>query len=347
MDSSYVARDQRRYAIYAGQDPDNPDENVQRILDWCRSVPSREDREDPFADVRVTAVTTPTQPTEEEHDETTVVEYPPDLPPRPPARLSFFRSPTPRFGSSEAASQQVRPASRSTLHAPALSSKVLGLFSRKRKQRSPSPPPAPPSPPQPMRLHFLFVGGRGCGQTSLLFRSRFGYCPDVMTTTFPSLGSGPQANHVRNDTSGAPDLNTVERLTYMPWHCVFLCFDVRNKISMLTIVQWWIHARSRGFNRQTQGFEPLVDLVGMKMDLRDECRRGTSCPGGDICNSCCISRSDIRANAHSIRASRCIEVSAKTGEGIHELLEDSAAEATRRVLIRQASATAPSKRRRA
>lgn len=30
----------------------------------------------------------------------------------------------------------------------------------------------------------------------------------------------------------------MERLASMPWDAVFLCFDLGNKISLLTIVQW-------------------------------------------------------------------------------------------------------------
>lgn len=34
------------------------------------------------------------------------------------------------------------------------------------------------------------------------------------------------------------DLNTVERLTYISWDAIFLCFDISDKVSMYTIVQW-------------------------------------------------------------------------------------------------------------
>lgn len=49
---------------------------------------------------------------------------------------------------------------------------LFGLFSRKRKHRSPSPS-ALPSVPQvvlqvPLTIHFLFVGAKTAGQTSLL-----------------------------------------------------------------------------------------------------------------------------------------------------------------------------------
>ena len=35
-----------------------------------------------------------------------------------------------------------------------------------------------------------------------------------------------------------PDLNLLERLSYMHWDAVFLCFDITDKISMFTVLQW-------------------------------------------------------------------------------------------------------------
>lgn len=104
-----------------------------------------------------------------------VVSYPPGLPPRPPARLSFARPDTPMHGSSASSkapitSEEARGNAGGSTKQKL--SKVLGLFSRKRKEAGPASPPlappAPPTPPKPIRLHFLFVGSRGTGQTSLL-----------------------------------------------------------------------------------------------------------------------------------------------------------------------------------
>lgn len=47
------------------------------------------------------------------------------------------------------------------------SKSILGKFSRKRKAPTPSPEPIIDSQ-VPLHLKFLFVGGHGCGQTSLL-----------------------------------------------------------------------------------------------------------------------------------------------------------------------------------
>jgi Ras family protein A len=49
---------------------------------------------------------------------------------------------------------------------------LFSLFSRKRKHRSPSPSALPPVPQVvlevPLTIHFLFVGAKSAGQTSLL-----------------------------------------------------------------------------------------------------------------------------------------------------------------------------------
>ncbi|PFH60760.1 hypothetical protein XA68_10374 [Ophiocordyceps unilateralis] len=103
---------------------------------------------------------------------------------------------------------------------------------------------------------------------------------------------------------------------------------------MITIVQWWIHARAKGFNNATQIFPPLVHLVGNKRDIRQSCPGGTAnCPGG-LFHSCCVTVAEATATARSIRADRYVECSALTGEGMETVLDESAAEATRRVIAR-------------
>ncbi len=40
------------------------------------------------------------------------------------------------------------------------------------------------------------------------------------------------------DTSGTPDLETVELLSYLSWDAVFLCFDTNEKASLDAVVRW-------------------------------------------------------------------------------------------------------------
>ncbi|RDA94621.1 hypothetical protein CP533_2481 [Ophiocordyceps camponoti-saundersi (nom. inval.)] len=307
-------------------------EFVRRILTWRDGVPTWEEREDPFADVNDVAQDRPASFIEntDDSDDSIAVEdadpdHPVDIPPRPPGRLGFVR--TRSFTNLDEAGSARKPSGRRGCHNWA---RVLAYFSRSRKEAVSIPTPVI-SPDKPVHMNFLFVGGKGSGQTSLLFRSRFGYFPDVNGLARTMYESYPKSDnfHGQPDTSGAPDLNTVERLAHVVWHGIFLCFDIGHKVSMMTIVQWWIHARARGFNLSTQVFLPLVLLVGNKSDLREACPGGTAnCPSGHS-HSCCVTVSEGTAMAVSIRADRYVECSAFTGEGMDMVLDETACEATR------------------
>ncbi|KAM0351581.1 hypothetical protein ACHAPU_002589 [Fusarium lateritium] len=135
----------------------------ERIDSWRQRVPSRQDRQDPFEgdgfDER--------PPTRLTFRDTS----PP--PERPQTRLGFLRAATPLFGRSSTPSD--RPASSMMERRVEGKRKtLLNLLSRKRKRQE----PAVEIPREPVRLNFLFVGSKDAGQTSLLFRSRYGYFPD-------------------------------------------------------------------------------------------------------------------------------------------------------------------------
>ncbi|CAM1510565.1 Fc.00g009000.m01.CDS01 [Cosmosporella sp. VM-42] len=289
---------------------------------WRKRVPSRLDREDPFADDGF-----------EERPHTRLTLREPETPTRRPStRLSFLRAATPLFGRRPSTSLSGRPPSvRGPSEVKGKKKSLLGLLIRKRKRRSPSPSPEP-VPREPVRLNFLFVGSRASGQTSLLFRARYGY--------FPDAGAFARPLYETYDTSGVPDLNTVEKLTYISWDAIFLCFDVTDKISMYTIVQWWQHAHNNGFATE-QGFEPLLHLVGMKKDLRDQCfledhREGSACsPSGLMAYpTCCVCPSEASWHAKRIGAHRYLECSAASGEGMDVVFDEAGREATRRAIRR-------------
>ncbi|KAF4589865.1 hypothetical protein GQ602_003754 [Ophiocordyceps camponoti-floridani] len=103
---------------------------------------------------------------------------------------------------------------------------------------------------------------------------------------------------------------------------------------MITIVQWWLRARDKGFSTATQLFNPMVHLVGNKSDIRQSCSGGTAnCPGG-LFHSCCVTVAEATATARSIQADRYVECSALTGHGMETVLDESVAEATRRAISR-------------
>ncbi|KAM0451716.1 hypothetical protein ACHAO4_005673 [Trichoderma viride] len=309
------------------------EELAESIDSWRHSVPSRMEREDPFTDDGFMA-----------RPSTRVTFREPERPMRRPstsARLAFIRAaiPIPIF--------HRRPCTSTDLQGPLIERPetalgirddddgdgaaeaknprrrgLFSLFSRKRKHRSPSPSALPPVPQVvlgvPLTIHFLFVGAKSAGQTSLLFRARYGQFID--------------------DTSGAPDLSTVERLSYVQWDAIFLCFDIQQKPTMHAILQWWHEAVQGGFLAQ-QHTEVLLHLVGLKKDVRDKCtdpRHRVACPfdSDDFVPfpSCCVIPSDAAWHARRIRAHRYLECSAMTGEGVDAMLEDAARESTRRAI---------------
>ncbi|KAF5231116.1 hypothetical protein FANTH_13541 [Fusarium anthophilum] len=238
---------------------------------------------------------------------------------RPSTRLGFFRAATPMFGRSSTPSSARPASSLMPRRAEGKRRSLLSLFTRKRKRKEPEEIPR-----DPVRLNFLFVGSKAAGQTSLLFRSRYGYFPDV---SLPFT----------QDTSGVPDLNVVEKLTYIEWDAVFLCFDISDKISMYTIIQWW-HASDQGFTKSAS-FAPLLYLVGLKKDLRDQCFLEDHQTGSAFSSSgllayptCCICSSEANWQATRIGAHKYIECSAATGEGMKEVIDDSGREAMRRLV---------------
>ncbi|KAG5750789.1 hypothetical protein H9Q72_004325 [Fusarium xylarioides] len=282
----------------------------ERIDSWRQRVPSRMDRDDPFEgdhfDERP-----PTRLTFRDVS-------PPEA--RPSTRLGFFRAVTPIFGRSSTPSFPRPASSMMQKRAEGKRRSLLSLLTRKRKRNEPEEIPR-----DPVRLNFLFVGSKAAGQTSLLFRSRYGYFPDV---SLPFT----------QDTSGVPDLNAVEKLTYIEWDAVFLCFDISDKISMYTIIQWWHHASSEGFTKSAS-FAPLLYLVGLKKDLRDQCFLEDHQTGSAFSSSgllayptCCICSSEATWQATRIGAHKYIECSAATGEGMKEVIDDSGREAMRRLV---------------
>ncbi|KPM45669.1 hypothetical protein AK830_g999 [Neonectria ditissima] len=305
-----------------------------RIDTWRTRVPSRQDREDPFEGdgfesrpaTRLASLpcvlaspmlTSPRQTFRE-----------PDPPiSRPSTRLSFLRAATPLFGRSSTPFSRPSTALRINRRRRGL----LGLFGRKRKYTESTPSPEP-IPREPVKLNFLFVGSGSSGQTSLLFRARYGYFPD--------------------DTSGVPDLNTVERLTYITWDAVFLCFDISDKVSMYAIVQWWHHASSHGF-AQSATCQPLLYLLGLKKDLRDQCfledhREGVahSTSGLLAYPTCCVCSTEASWHAKRIGAHRYLECSAATGEGIEAMFDEAGQEATGRIVGTEEVEAVQKKRRR-
>ncbi|EHK16118.1 uncharacterized protein TRIVIDRAFT_164189 [Trichoderma virens Gv29-8] len=328
-----------------------PGELAASIDTWRHSVPSRMEREDPF--VNDGFVPRP---------ETRITFREPERPVRRPStRIAMMRAAIPLFrrpngpnalqesimerpetalGVRDDDEDEVVRAARNPIRG------FFALFGRKRKHRSPSLSPTPTVVlDRPLTLQFLFVGAEGAGQTSLLFRARYGHFPDSSAITRTCYET------YTNDTSGAPDLNTVERLSYVQWDAIFLCFDIKEKTTLHTILQWWQNALQGGFLSQQQN-PTLLHLIGMKKDLRAKCLDedhpipGPFEPQAFVpFPTCCVAPSDAVWHARRIGADRYLECSAMTGEGVDVMLEEAGAEATRRAIAFARMRLAPGRRR--
>ncbi|KAH7320812.1 P-loop containing nucleoside triphosphate hydrolase protein [Stachybotrys elegans] len=173
--------------------------------------------------------------------------------------------------------------------------------------RTSSIPPQLPKPRQELDLQFLFVGCKGVGQTSLLYRARYQQFP--------------------HDTSNVTDLRMVQRLSYQHWDAIFLCFDIRDKRSLQNVLTWWRDAYHGGFARD-QAIHPYLSLIGLKKDLRDRCQSPEHRAGvlaQDMCfvyPTCCVATADGQRTAARVGGARYIEVSSKTGENLHVIYNE-------------------------
>ncbi|RGP69032.1 GTP-binding rho1 [Fusarium sporotrichioides] len=296
----------------------------ERIDSWRQRVPSRLDRDDPFKGDGFG------------ERPSTRLTFREASPPqrRPSTQLSFLRAATPLFGRSSTPSS--RPASGMTeRRAGSNRRNLLTLLSRKRKRKDEEAE----IPREPVRLNFLFVG------TGL-----------VMATSLMQSDAFARPLYETYDTSGVPDLNTVEKLTYIEWDAIFLCFDISDKMSMYTIIQWWHHASNHGFAK-TATFEPLLYLVGLKKDIRDQCfledhRTGSAADSSaDLMAypTYCVCPSEASWQAMRIGARKYIECSAATGEGMKDVIDGTGRDAMRKIIGEEwleDEVVAPKKKRR-
>ncbi|KAI1153494.1 P-loop containing nucleoside triphosphate hydrolase protein [Nemania diffusa] len=163
-------------------------------------------------------------------------------------------------------------------------------------------------------MRFVFVGDAECGKSSLLLRFYRDSFSELYTPTKYELFN--QIIKVNNDqeididlwdTAGDIKLEQLKRLNYLAWDAVFLCFSVNRMRSFYNARTQWITQ----IRRYTRG-APLI-LVGTKTDSRvgaslwaplypDLETRVTATEGA--------------MTATEIGATRYVECSAKTGQGI-------------------------------
>ncbi|KAM3510792.1 hypothetical protein MY11210_005573 [Beauveria gryllotalpidicola] len=330
---------------------------------WRHSVPSRLEREDPFAndgfgERPVTRLTFREQdPADEEEMQ------------RPASRFNVFRAKlfTPKrqqgYTTTDDDESTICPPRPSTALSTTRPKKkkrsggfLAGLFRRGKKRSREEfedeycygdqddksfgrPSTVVVEPVMSKQLHLNF------------FRIRYGYFPDTSVmprTKYETYTHQPRHSAARVelwDTSGAPDLATVQLLAHIHWDVIFLCFDISDSSSLQAIVAWWKFTAERLFS-SSKPLPPTLRLLGTKKDLR---HRGASLrrfslgyyyhqlplsasTQSVIAAAACVSSAQAAWQAKHIKA-KYYECSALTGEGCELLVEEAAEEATRRITV--------------
>jgi len=161
------------------------------------------------------------------------------------------------------------------------------------------------------------VGDMGCGKTSFLMHSASGSFP---TLGAPSVCVNQQAHAgstslVMVDTHHQEEYERLRPLVYVDADVILLCFSVDSPDSLWNIKDKWIEEVSHYCPRV-----PTI-LVGCKRDLRKDDRtiRELRLAGQDL-----VMVEEAEGMASRIGATKYMECSAITGEGIAEVLEHAA-----------------------
>ncbi|KAI1166344.1 P-loop containing nucleoside triphosphate hydrolase protein [Nemania serpens] len=168
-------------------------------------------------------------------------------------------------------------------------------------------------------MRFVFVGDAECGKSSILlrlYRDTFTehYAPTQYELFHKVVAvDGQDADIELWDTAGDVALEQLGRLSYLAWDAVFLCFSVNSVRSFNSARTQWITQ----IRRYTRG-APLI-FVGTQTDQRV----GASLWAPLYPNlETHISATEGTMTATAIGATRYVECSAKTGQGITGVFEE-------------------------
>ncbi|GAP90561.2 putative GTP-binding protein rhoA [Rosellinia necatrix] len=212
-----------------------------------------------------------------------------------------------------------------------------GSHSRRGRTPAPEPTPSPGTPSFALidrpRMRFVFVGDSECGKSSLLLRFYRDTFTEHYTPTQYELFNKVVAVNDQDtdielwDTSGDAALEQLSRLNYLAWDAVFLCFSIDS-------IRSFNHARTKWITqiRRYTGGAPLF-FVGTKTDRR--VGAGLWSPLYPNLETR-ITATEGSMTATALGATRYVECSAKTGQGIHGVFE----EGVRAVFGRRAAADA-------
>jgi len=169
-----------------------------------------------------------------------------------------------------------------------------------------------------IRRKLVIVGDGACGKTCLLIVFSKGSFPEVyVPTVFENyvadvVVDGKRVELALWDTAGQEDYDRLRPLSYPDSHVILICFAVDSPDSLDNVQEKWISE----VLHFCSGL-PII-LVGCKKDLRDdvktieELRRTGQKP---------VLRLEGEDVAKKIGATRYLECSAKTGDGVRDVFE--------------------------